>query len=107
MNIHSFQLLLAHPGKDDAKFVKSLARHIGLVIFAGFVFVACILLLEFIFYIWLTSNNFKKFNKKVKFTLHKINIFSSSKYTLRGNLHLMLCATLFLVIFGLVSLVHF
>lgn len=45
---------------DDAKFIKSLAHHIGLCVFLGFTLAAFLLYGEYKLYIWLINGNYKK-----------------------------------------------
>lgn len=60
---------------EDAKFIKSLANHIGLAVFGGFVIAACVFLLEWYFYQWCIHTNFSKaFNRL------------STKLKLKGNI---------------------
>lgn len=62
---------------DDAKFVKSLANHIGLAVFVGFLIAALVFYLEYAFYQWCISSNFsfspKRITKKFKFLKFKFN----------------------------------
>ncbi|PVH16934.1 uncharacterized protein CXQ87_004492 [Candidozyma duobushaemuli] len=61
---HVFSFFAISPGSswhlDDAKFVKSLANHIGLAVFGGFVIASLFLLLEWWFYQWCVHTNFTK-----------------------------------------------
>lgn len=45
---------------DDAKFIKSLANHIGLCVFLGFTLAAILLYGEYRLYCWLINGNYKK-----------------------------------------------
>lgn len=46
---------------DDAKLIKSLANHIGLAVFGGFLIAGLVFLLEWWFYQWCIRTNFSKF----------------------------------------------
>lgn len=51
---------------DDAKFIKSLANHIGLAVFTGFLIAGLVFYIEYLFYSWVISNHFKKCSKRAK-----------------------------------------
>ncbi|KAK6457282.1 nucleotide-diphospho-sugar transferase [Scheffersomyces xylosifermentans] len=61
---HIYSFFAIAPGSswhlDDAKFIKGLAHHIGLAVFAGFLIAGLVFYLEYLFYSWVISNNFKK-----------------------------------------------
>ncbi|KAK6199454.1 nucleotide-diphospho-sugar transferase [Scheffersomyces amazonensis] len=60
----SYSFFAIAPGSswhlDDAKFIKGMANHIGLAVFCGFLIAGLIFYLEYLFYSWVISNNFKK-----------------------------------------------
>lgn len=78
---------------DDAKFVKGLGNHLVLAVIGGFLIAGVILLLEYLFYLWVTSSTFKKILNKtsnmliqcIRFTKldlvynHVVGYFESSK----------------------------
>lgn len=61
---HTLSFFAISPGSswhlDDAKFVKSLANHIGLATLGGFIIAGLIVLLEWWFYQWCIHTNFSK-----------------------------------------------
>lgn len=65
---HKYSFFAIAPGSswhlDDAKFVKSLANHIGLAVFGGFVIAGIFFFLEYLLYLLVISNGFKKLMKK-------------------------------------------
>ncbi|KAK6463577.1 nucleotide-diphospho-sugar transferase [Scheffersomyces coipomensis] len=69
---------------DDAKFIKSLANHIGLAVFVGFVIAGLIFYIEYLFYSWVISNNFKKMIIKISSFCY---FLSSSLLKLFSPLH--------------------
>lgn len=71
---HSYSFFAIAPGSswhlDDAKFIKSLANHIGLAVAGGFLIAGFIFFLEFLLYTVVTSGSFKKYAKRFNvFTL--------------------------------------
>lgn len=62
---HTLSFFAIAPGSswhlDDAKFIKSLANHIGLAVFGGFIIAGIVFLLEWWFYQWCVHTNFSKF----------------------------------------------
>lgn len=71
---HSYSFFAIAPGSswhlDDAKFVKSLANHIGLAVAAGFLIAGFVFFLEFLIYSAVTSGSLKKVVKRC-------NVFST------------------------------
>ncbi|KAG2733042.1 hypothetical protein G9P44_004032 [Scheffersomyces stipitis] len=61
---HPYSFFAIAPGSswhlDDAKFIKGMANHIGLAVFAGFLIAGLVFYLEYLFYSWIISNHFKK-----------------------------------------------
>lgn len=61
---HTYLFFLIAPGLlwhlDDAKFIKSLANHLGWAVLGGFAIACLILLLEWWFYQWCVHTNFSK-----------------------------------------------
>ncbi|KAG7661103.1 CSH1 [[Candida] subhashii] len=49
----------------DAKFVKGLANHLVLAVIGGFLIAAVVFLIEYLFYLWVTSSSFKKLLNKI------------------------------------------
>ncbi|CUM67761.1 uncharacterized protein PRCAT00005466001 [Priceomyces carsonii] len=71
---------------DDAKLVKSLANHIGSAVIAGFVVAFFIFYLEYLFYSWVTSSNFRKMIKKVKNFFIHLNFLNLIRYKLNKSI---------------------
>ncbi|ODQ79781.1 glycosyltransferase family 32 protein [Babjeviella inositovora NRRL Y-12698] len=64
-----FSFFLIAPGSswhlDDAKFIKSLSRHIALTVFVGFCVAFVVFYLEYLFYCWVISSHFRRTMRKV------------------------------------------
>lgn len=66
---HPYSFFAIAPGSswhlDDAKFIKSLANHIGLAVFVGFLVAACVFYAEWVFYNWCISPSSRKFFQRL------------------------------------------
>lgn len=66
---HTYSFFAIAPGSswhlDDAKFIKSLANHIGLAVFAGFVIAGIVFYFEYLLYKWVTSSHCKRMSKRI------------------------------------------
>lgn len=76
---------------DDAKFIKSLANHIGLAVFGGFLIAGLVFLLEWYFYQWCIHTNFASFGERI---LYKLNLKSSQRRRTRKDSNLPLALDL-------------
>lgn len=70
---------------DDAKFIKSLANHIGLAVFCGFAIAGLVFLLEWYFYQWCIHTNFSGLAERL---LHKLNWTSYQRRRTRKDSNL-------------------
>lgn len=92
---HTYSFFAISPGSswhlDDAKFIKSLAHHIVLAVFAGFILVLCFLLLEYwIYSLMISSHSIKsrtsKFSRWV--SIKAKSLFTHKKTRLRKDSNL-------------------
>lgn len=70
---------------DDAKFIKSLANHIGLAVFCGFALAALVFTLEWYLYQWCIHTNFSKIGERLLF---KWNLTSDQRRRTRKDSNL-------------------
>lgn len=70
---------------DDAKFIKSLANHIGLAVFCGFCIAGLVFALEWYFYQWCIHTNFAKLTDRI---LYKLNLKSCQRRRTRKDSNL-------------------
>lgn len=92
---HNYSFFAISPGSswhlDDAKFIKSLANHIVLAVFGGFVIVLCFFLIEYwIYSLMISSHHVKsKINKFVRWvTIRVKSLFAHRKNRSRKDSNL-------------------
>lgn len=75
---HKYSFFAIAPGSswhlDDAKFVKSLANHIGMAVFGGFCIAGVFFFLEYLLYLLVVSNGSKKLAKKIASVFAPLNL---------------------------------
>lgn len=70
---------------EDAKFIKSMANHIGLAVFCGFLLAGIVFSLEWYFYQWCIHTNFSNLGERV---LHKFNLIRCERRRTRKDSNL-------------------
>lgn len=70
---------------DDAKFIKSLANHIGLAVFCGFCIAGLVFTLEWYFYQWCIHTNFSNLGDRL---LYKLNLKTRQRRRTRKDSNL-------------------